>query len=215
MKLLATAILALFAVLPLSSCNIVGPAYLLVHGPEKTPAVHKLEKERSTIIFVDDRANVLSRRALRTQIAKSAEQSLLKEKVLTNVVDATAAMQVALRESAGSPMDISTLGKSVQADVVVYVIMDSFVLSTDGQTFSPQATAHVKVIDSTSHRRLFPAEKKEGHPVTVTIKMASGTVPRTQTDQINALNSLADATGQQIARLFYDAETRESISQGK
>jgi hypothetical protein len=212
-RTLTVAAAALLA-LPLASCNIIGPAYLLVHGPEKTPAVHKLEKERSTVIFVDDRANVLSRRALRTQIAKSAESALLKEGVLTNVVDATAAMQVALRESAGEPMAISTLGQSVQADVVIYVIMDSFLLSNDGQTFTPQATAHVKVIDSTSQKRLFP-EKKEGHPVTVTIKMASGTVPRTQTDQINALNALADATGQQIARLFYDAETRESISQGK
>jgi len=198
----------------LQGCNYVAAGYLLVHGPEKKPAAHELEKDRATVIFVDDRANVLARRSLRTQIAKVAQDTLLKEGVLTNVIDTTAAMQAAMRETSGEPLDITTLGRQVQADVVIYVTMDTFVLSTDGQTFSPEARAHVKVIDAKLAKRVFPLDKKEGHPVDVRLKLASGTVPKTGTEQINALNELADRTGLEIARVFFDSEARESIRQG-
>lgn len=210
--LLLIALLASAALL--QGCNYVAAGYLLVHGPEKTPAAHTLEKDRTTVVFVDDRANVLARRSLRTQIAKVAQDTLLKEGVLTNVIDTSAAMQAALRESSGEPLDITTLGRQVQADVVIYVTMDTFVLSTDGQTFSPEARCHVKVIDAKLAKRVFPLDKKEGHPVEVRLKLASGTVPKTGTEQINALNELADRTGLQIARVFFDSETRESIRQG-
>jgi hypothetical protein len=197
-----------------SGCNYVGAAYVLVKGPEKTPAAYTLEKDRPTVIFVDDRANVLPRRSDRTQIAKAAQETLLKEGALTNVIDASAAMQAALRESSGQPLDITTLGKQVQADVVVYVTMESFVLSTDGQTFAPQAKASVKVIDTRLAKRVFPLDKKEGHPITVILKLASGTVPQTSTEQMNALSALADRTGFEVAKVFYDALARESIRQG-
>jgi len=197
----------------LSGCNYIGAAYVLVKGPEKTPAAHTLEKDRPTVIFVDDRANVLARRSLRTQIAKSAQDTLLKEGVLTNVIDTSAAMQVAQREAAGEPLAISELGKAVQAEVVVYVVVDSFTLSTDGQTFTPTAKAHVKVIDVTSRARTWP-EKKEGHPVNVTLKLASGDVPKTTTQQLKALDALAEKTGVEIAEVFYDSLTHESIRQG-
>ncbi len=197
----------------LAGCNIIGAGYVLVKGPEKTPAQFTLPKDRPAVVFVDDINNVLSRRTLRTQIAKVAQEELLKQGKLTNVIDASAAMQVAQRESAGQPLDISSLGRAVQAEVVVYVHMDSFSLSSDGQTFSPQARAHVKVIDAVTRKRLWP-EKVEGHPLAVTLRLASGTVPRSATEQVNALNALADRTGLEVARLFFEYETRESIRQG-
>ncbi len=79
----------------LAGCNILGPAILLVEGPPKVPAKFTPEKKRPTVVFVDDRASVLPRRALRQQIAAMCQNALLKEKVLTNVIDTTAAMSVA------------------------------------------------------------------------------------------------------------------------
>lgn len=202
------------ATLGLAGCNYVGAAYVLVKGPEKKPRAFTLEKERPTVIFVDDRANVLARRTYRAQIAKVAQETLLKEGILTNVIDTSAAMQAALRESSGEPLDITTLGRQVQAEIVIYVTMDSFVLTGDGQTYSPQAKAHVKVIDTKLAKRVFPLEKKEGHPIAVTLKLATGTVPEAGTAQLNALSALADETGLEVAEVFFDSIARDSIRQG-
>jgi hypothetical protein len=197
----------------LPGCNIIGAGYVLVKGPEKTPAQFTLPKDRPTVVFVDDIGNVLMRRTMRTDIARAAQQALLSERVLTNVVDATAPMQVVQRESAGQPLDISTLGRAVEAEIVVYVQMDAFTLSSDGQTFSPQARAHVKVIDAVAKKRLWP-EDVEGRPITVTMRVSSSTVPRSATERITALNALAERTGLAVAQLFYEHEARESIRQG-
>jgi hypothetical protein len=97
---------------------------------------------------------------------------------------------------------------------VIYVTMDSFELTADGQTYAPQAKAHVKVIDTKLAKRVFPLDRKEGHPITVTLKLASGTVPQSGTEQLNALSMLADRTGQEVAEVFFDALARESIRQG-
>src|SRR4051812_9808950 len=80
---------AAIAIAALPGCNILGPAFLLVHGPEKAPAAYKLDKERSTVVFVDDRSSVLAKRALRQQIATAAQNELLKQGVLVNVIDAS------------------------------------------------------------------------------------------------------------------------------
>lgn len=202
--------------LPLPSCNILGPAYVMVHGPEKTPAQYKLAKDRPTVVFVDDLANVLPRRTFRTQIAKTVQEALLKEGVLTNVIDSASAMQVAVREPAGEPMDVTTLGRAVQAEVVIYITIDSFALSPDGQSFSPASKVHVKVMDVPAAQRLWPdKDKKDGQPMDSLLRNTQGTIPRSGTEQLNALSALADRTGLLIAQMFYDHETIESINQKK
>jgi hypothetical protein len=196
----------------LSSCNYVGPAYLLIHGPEKTPAVFTLEKDRPTVIFVDDRSSVLPRRALRQQIGTAAQNVLLKERVLKNVIDTSAAMTAAAHESAGEPMDLISLAKAVQAEVVVYVTVDGYRLSADGQSYSPEARYHVKVIDITKpNPRVWPPEH-EGYSMTVMMKPSSASPPKNAGEQSTALNALADRSGTAVAQLFYKHETREQIA---
>ncbi len=213
---ITTILLIAAAAMLLPSCNIIGPAVVLVHGPEKTPAQFKLAKERPTIVFVDDRENVLARRTFRTQIARAIQETLLQKGVLTNVIETSAAMAVASRESAGEPLDIASIGRAAQAEVVIYVTMNAFVLSPDGQTYIPQSKAHVKVIDVAKGERLWPdKEKREGFPVDAMLNNTSGTVPSSPSDQLKGLSALADRTGLLIAQLFYDHETRESINQGK
>lgn len=193
-------------------CNYVGPAYLLIHGPEKTPAVFKLDKERPTVIFVDDRASVLPRRALRQQIATAAQNTLLKERALKNVIDTSAAMTVAAHEPSGQPMDIASLARAVQAEVVVYVTVDAFRLTPDGQTYTPEARYHVKVIDITKpEARVWPPEH-EGYPTAVLMKPSSASPPKNAGEQVTALDALADRSGTAIAQLFYSHESRDQIS---
>jgi hypothetical protein len=195
-----------------SSCNYVGPAYLLIHGPDKTPAVFTLEKERPTVIFVDDRASVLPRRALRQQIGTATQNVLLRERALTNVIDTSAAMTAAAHETAGEPMDLISLAKAVQAEVVVYVTVDSYRLTADGQSYSPEGRYHVKVIDiKKQNPRVWPPEH-EGYPVNVLMKPTSASPPKNAGEQTTALNALADRSGTAIAQLFFKHEAREEIA---
>jgi hypothetical protein len=199
-----------------SGCNYLGPAYLLVHGPEKAPAAYQPDKVRPTVVFVDDRANVLARRALRQRIAESAQQTLLKEGVLTNVIEASAALAAAAREPSSAPMEITALGKAVQAEIVIYVTVDSFGLSPDGQTFEPSSSFHVKVIDVNKPEapRVWPPEK-EGCPVSTTIKTRNAAAPTGLGERVAMLDTLADKSGVVIAQLFYDHETNDHVDEAK
>ena len=152
---------ALWLAAPLFSggCNIVGAGFLLIHGPPRLEARHTLQKERPTVIFVDDRANQLPTRALRDVIARSAQQTLLAEGALVNVIDCKAAFSAVSSEKSSEPMDLVALAKAVQADVLVYAAIDSFTLSQDGGSVSPSIAMRVKVMDAALAKRVWPEEK--------------------------------------------------------
>jgi hypothetical protein len=197
----------------IASCNIFGAAYSVVHGPEQTPAQYSLDKNRPTVVFVDDRANILPRRAMRQQIALAAQNALLKEGVLKNVMDATAALNAAAHETAGEPMDMASLAKAVHAEVMIYVSVDSFVLSSDGQTYQPEARYHVKVIDTTKpNARLWP-EEHEGYPLTVNTKPDSTAAPKNAGERAAGLTALAERSGGAVAELFFSHEATEHMKQ--
>ncbi len=107
-----------------------------------------LEKKRPTVVFVDDRAGgCCAERS--PAIPAAVPRTLLKEQVLTNVIDTSAAMSVAA-QSATDLMDITSLAKAVQAEVVIYISsVDSF--SAQPRTGEPTRPKYlfVKVIDIT------------------------------------------------------------------
>jgi hypothetical protein len=68
----AVALVALLAAVPPAGCNIVTPIAYLVGGLPKVDPIFVLE-ERKTVVFVDDRANVISSsgRSIRLTIAEA------------------------------------------------------------------------------------------------------------------------------------------------
>jgi hypothetical protein len=219
-KLPQAPLTALLLFLPLAACflpacNIVGPAVVLIHGPEKTAAQHELDPKRTTVFFVDDRGNRLDRRALRRTIAVTAQTVLMKEGVLDEkkVVDAAATLMLVSNEPAGEPMDIVTLGKSIGAEVVVYITVDRFMLSADSATFQPTATLRVKVIDCiNTPARIWP-EEPEGKAVVVTMPQRQGQAPRNASDAMRAQDRLAEECGRSVAELFFRHVTGRRISE--
>lgn len=198
---------ALAAVLP--GCNIVGPAYLLVHGPEKVPRKFELPKDRPTIIFVDDRANSLPRRSLRQTIADAAQKVLLEKHVLTNVIDSRAALAVAAQDRSGEPKPITEIGKAAQAEIVIYVTVDGFTLSPDGQTFAPGASVRIKVIDVANDTRLWP-EDKAGFAFSTQSPAQTGTAPTSQSQVALGEDGAAQRTGLAIAQCFFEHVATDS-----
>lgn len=188
----------------MSGCNIVGPAVVLIHGPEKQKAQYTIDPNRTMVVFIDDRANRLPRRPLRLTIAKAATDIMLKEGVSKNIIDPTAPLTKISGETSEAPMDIVSLGKAVNAQIIVYVTIDSFVLSEDGISFVPTCVMRVKVVDCENEpARLWP-EEAAGKVVTAVMPQKQGLSPQTGSDYAKALDSLAKETGRVLAEVFYD-----------
>lgn len=195
------------AFVSLAGCNIIGPAFVLVHGPEKVQAAYELDKTKSTVIFIDDRVPYTSR-AVRDVIGRTAEEALLEEKALKDVVSGKSIQAVVARERFGKPMGIADVGKAVGADVVIYAWVDGFTLSQDGQTFTPSAALRVKVIDAATKERLFPKPdaSEPWYPLVVQPPPQQGFRPGTPAEEDKARQDLARVVGLALARVFFEHE---------
>jgi hypothetical protein len=199
----------------LAACNVVGPAALLIEGPPKIDAVYKLDPKRPTVVFVDDRNNVLKRVALRQAIAQAAQQELLDQGTLKQVIDCKAAYQVTARDKSNSVLSIVEVGKAVQAEIVIYVTVDSFGLSPDGSSYAPAASMRVKVLDVTKDDpRLWPKER-EGHAFMASYRQMASKMPETLSEVAQAEDLLAKQCGRAIQQLFDSHEARGAASRGR
>ncbi|MEX2219017.1 MAG: hypothetical protein WD749_09680 [Phycisphaerales bacterium] len=189
-----------------AGCNIVGPAFYLVHGPEKTKRLYELDAKRATVVFVDDRGNRVPRRSLRLMIAQEAEKTLLKGKALEDMISADSAMAAAGNDRSDRPAPITEIGRALKADVVIYATVDQFDLSPDGATYAPAAVLRVKVIDAANDTRLWPADAA-GHPLTVRMTARSRDIPTGTAARYTAEEELAKQAGMELANLFITHET--------
>jgi hypothetical protein len=201
-----------FAALTVAGCNIVAPVFYLVHGPEKTKKVYALDAKRPTVVFVDDRANRVPRRTSRVLVAETAEADLLKQKVVKDVISFQSALVAAGNEKGGKPLPISEIGRSVNAEVVIYASVEDFYMSTDGQTYAPGARLRVKVVDCVTEARLWPDDPRKG-VIEVNLPVRQGVTPTSTAERFAVEEDLARQCGQTIARLFYDHE-RQSVPRG-
>ncbi len=210
----AKAAFAAFALASLATagCNILGPAYYMVAGPEEKKAVYTLEPTRPTVVFVDDRDNRLPRRTLRFVVAEAATKAMLDNEVLTKTpagevaaIDGRAAITAAARDRFGEPLSVAAIGNACSADVVVHVVFEAFTLTADGTTFSPSARLRVKVIDAVNQRRLFPpGEDVVGVPMDVVLKQRPSDLPNSNSGMLQAQETLAKECGRAVAELFFD-----------
>ncbi len=201
---LATCLAA--ATLTLAGCNIIGPVASIAAGPPTQAALYPLDRERPTVVFIDDRASVLPRRSLRQTIAQQIQNDLLGQSVVKTVIDSKSIAALAARDPADKPSDISTLGKAVSAEIVIYVSLDRFGISPDGQVNQPFADARVKVLDVTKPQpRVWP-DDREGHSVSLIMPQRRGDMPKTASALASEQETVAKVLGDNIAQLFYKHE---------
>ena len=201
---LALVTLTLGAMLACAGCNIVGPAFVLIHGPPKIAAQYKLDPEKKTVVFVDDRANIIPRRSTRLRIAAAAEQGLVENGVVKEVIRSQAIITAASLDSHANPRSIAQLGRDVGADVVIYATADFFGLSPDGATYQPTSQLRVKVIDATTGDRLWPEDQPQGFQLFVQMQVRADEMPTTTSGMQEREAKLAEWTGARLAELFYE-----------
>lgn len=187
-----------------SGCNIAGPAFLLIHGPEKAEALYQLPPDKSMVVFVDDRASKLPSKAIRQRIAQTAERTLLDGGAVAKaeIISCTAIGPVASAERFSKPKSIAEVGAEVGAKVVVYATVDDFTISPDGQQFEPHVALRVKVVDTETKARLWPVQPQEWHVLELKRPVSASQLPRTMADRTAAEQDLADRAGKAIAQLF-------------
>jgi hypothetical protein len=201
---LATITLATLTLL-LTGCNIVGPAYYFIHGPEKTKKLYALDKEKSTVVFIDDRENRVPRRTLRLSMAQQTENTLLKQKVLKDMVSANSALTAAGGDRHAKPIPVAEIGKAVQADIVIFAAVDLFTLTPDGNTYAPEARLRVKVISAADDKRLWP-DDPAGYPLRVRLRPEAKDLPTSVSARYAAEDELAKRAGLELAWLFFNHE---------
>lgn len=195
----------LAGLLALPGCNILGPAIYFAAGPEKIPAVFELDKTKTTVIFVDDRTNRVPSRATRDIIGKTAEDAMLENGVVLDMIQSRRVQSVIARERFGKPMGIAEVGATLGAKVVIYCWIDEFSLSADGQSLLPTAAVRVKVIDVESRARLFPGPEAatEWHVLRVAPPPQQGMLSGTLAEKTKAEQDLARWVGRELAGMFY------------
>lgn len=195
--------------LVLAGCNIVAAGAILIAGDPKVEQQFTLDPKRPTVVFVDDRANQLPKRSLRMVAADEAQQILLREKALVNAIDARAAFAAASADREGKPLSITGIGKAAQADVVIWVSVDAFTLSPDGEVFQPSIAMRVKVMDAAAEKRIWPAEK-EGFKLIAQMAKKPNYAPRSPAEMSQAEIEAAKWAGTAIAQLFYEHKVDDS-----
>lgn len=202
------------AVAATSGCNIAGPAFYFVHGPEKIPAQYELPADKKVVVFIDDRENILRDRSMRQAIAKSAEQRLLEGGAVPKgeVISSDGIAAVTAADRWGKPLGIAQVGEAVGADVVVYATIDAFALSNDGASLAPNGRLRIKVVDSASRKRLWPGEDQEWGQVTTVVPRRDGTLPTSSSAFAAEETRLAQRMGNDLANVFlrHEAKPREN-----
>jgi len=205
-------LLGLAALATLPGCNVVAPAAYILSGPGKIEAEYTLLEVR-TVVFIDDRRNVLPRTLLRTSIGEAIARDLLARKLVPSIVSPRDAIALARQKESGTkPLSIAAIGRELEARQVLYVQVTGFTLSGDGEVtggafgMRPTAVCRVKVIDCEENRRNYPIGDigEGGRQVTSRIREVDPESIRSVAGRRSVEDQLAARMAIDIAQLFYE-----------
>ncbi len=208
--------LAFGAALTLGACNLAAPAAYALFGPGKVPAEFDLAQSR-TVVFVDDRQNVLPRTALRAMVGEKVSQDLMTLKLIPAAVrPAEAIAATRQREDGGKPLSIAAIGRELECQQVIYVHVTGFNLMGDGLSegigagATPTAKASVKVIDVVNNQRTYPfGDANAGREIIASLREVDREELRTSARRRAVEDRLAMELGDRIGKLFYEHERVE------
>lgn len=188
-----------------AACNIIIPATYIIEGPPKVPAVFELPEKR-TLVFVDDPKNRMTRVALRAEVADRTERLLFDQGKVTELVSCADAIQLARRSDAqGKRASIESIGRAMNVQQVIYVVVEQFALSVDGASPRPGATVLVKVLDLEDQTRIFPGDVG-GHLVEAELREPPQAMYVSTSGRRQIEDQLAMQLATDIAELFYEHE---------
>ncbi len=206
--LLITCSIALVACV-LASCNVVaGVAYVVSPDPEQI-ALYELPQKK-TVVFVDDRHNVMHPSRLKSVVADKITSELLGRELVVDMISPRDAMRYAdSQDRNGAILTIGAIGKAVGASVVIYVETTTFIMSVDGHNPAPLAGCSVRVVDVDTREQLFPAPDSidAAHKVRAAMHRVNSHQVSNVSETRKLSITLADKLGDAVAKLFYTHTT--------
>lgn len=193
-----------------SGCNILTPIAYAVEGPPKMPAVVTIP-DRPTLVYVDDRANVMGRTALRQIAADKASEVLMVNEIVERTISPRDAMAIVRQETHDKPMAMDEIGRKVGAEQLIFVEVSQFMLTPDGYTPRPQAACYVRVIDVAGRTRMFPPpdSMEPGYLLQVKLREVPGELLNSPSGRRKLEEDLAQEMGEQLAKMFFEHEQTE------
>jgi hypothetical protein len=205
------------ASLAAAGCNLGAPAAYALFGPGQIEAEHELAPVR-TVVFVDDRQNVLPRVAMRAALGNQIAETLLAQGLVPNVVSTRDAIALTRqREDGTKPLSIAAIGRELECQQVVYVLVRDFNLAGDGGGTTagstgfgaaPTAIVEVKVIDVVSNERTFPLSGTggAGQEIVAKLREVDQDELRTPSKRKAVEDALIVKTADRVSKLFYKHE---------
>jgi hypothetical protein len=174
--------------------------------------MYDLDEHRVTAVFVDDRVPVTPTRSVRRVIGETVEKMLTDKDELKTAIKSADLLAIAERDRFGQPTGICEIGEGAGAEVLIYVTVDQFTLTTDQHSLSPTASCRVKVMDCREKKRLWPnpgaAGGAEWQPVVVTPPSRNRPLPASPSERTTEYDKLARVLGEAVANLFIKHERR-------
>ncbi len=205
-----TLILSLIVIMTsFAGCNVVaGVAYVVSPDPEQE-AIFVLPQKK-TVVFVDDRRNIMHPSRLKNVLADRTTADLLGHEVLANMIAPQDAMRFAAsQDRSGSILTIGAIGKAVDASIVIYIEMTAFTLTVDGHNPAPIAGCSVRVVDVENRKQLFPPidGTNAAYPVRAALHKVGSHQIKTVSASRHLASGLAQEMGDAVAKLFYKHTT--------
>ncbi|MCC7406944.1 MAG: hypothetical protein IT442_02655 [Phycisphaeraceae bacterium] len=190
---------------------------------EKIKARYELP-EGPTLVLVDDPGRRLGGPMSAAAVASRIGFDLTEHKAVRreNLIDQArlATLSVELAE-AYPTTPIDQIGRSLGANTVIYVYVESASYQQEPGLVRPTASVLVKVIEARTGQRLFPTEAHvpaggaqvvdHGWPIRVNTPMMNlgRDIP---SNSALAISQMADVIGREVAMLFYDHEPARPAS---
>lgn len=181
--------------------------------PKKVEAVYEPPKDKRFLVLVEDKPSPVRYEPIKYELAERIGRKLVDRKVARETVS-----QDRLHDLTNTRdynlLSISEIGQKLDADLVLYVQIESFSLKDSPQSplWQGRLATSVWVVDAREPRRLWPKDQPTqggGYRVgPVEFKHSENPSP-TYGEEI--ARNLAEEMAEQIVRLFYKHELARDI----
>lgn len=196
-----------------NGCDVISTAASVVTPPEKIEAKYDLP-DKATLIVIDDPRGLVTSPSTLRRIASATRNVLEVEKVIVDGGFVGQDELSAYREELGdryNQTSLAALAIHLGAKQVIHAEVTGFQVGLGGNVIRPAIALNVKVFDLDERARVFPTSGGSGNSVdlgTTVYPLQSQLPAQDLTGQSAArsiaVRDLADQTGRDIARLFFD-----------
>lgn len=196
----------------MQGCNIIAGATAVLAPPELVEARYPLP-DKPTLVVVDDRQQIVQSPPTLNRVATSIRTTLEAERVITTGFVETNDLN-ALRAELGpayATTSLAGLGLALDAKQVIHVEVTGYQIQLIAGVVRPTMQVAVRVFDLDARQRVFPGgmDSESGvdlgqgaYPVTT--QLTAQDLSEIEAAQALAARDLADTTGRDVARLFFD-----------